>query len=158
MDKPTCTASCNVILRLPRPCGAANEHPQSLLSPFPVVDSPGPKYGETAAKGFPVSSVHHFEPKPRPCHFAHFNARAVNMTINVQIRWHAQCLKGMKGGSFPKPSRFPQRCQRDSTSWRYFNPSRLTPVSFMAVSNCTSISGTNSALKNGTKVLQKRGG
>ena len=50
------------------------------------------------------------------------------MYINVQIRCHSQCLKGMKGGSFPKPSRFPQRCQQDSTSWRYFNPSRITRV------------------------------
>ena len=105
---------------------------------------------------FPVSPVDHFEPKPKPCHFGTFQCPRSNIYIYI-----SQCsdpLPCTEGDPSLNPAGFPQRCQRDSTSWRYFNPSRLTPVSFMAVSNCTSISGTDSALKNGTKVLQKKGG
>ena len=68
---------------------------------------------------FPVSPVDHFEPKPKPCHFGTFQCPRNNMYILYIYISMFRSVAMHRGGSFPKPSRFPQRCQQDSTSWRY---------------------------------------
>ena len=112
----------------------ANEHPQSLISPFQVVDSPGLKLRLPRGLHFlfcvSVSRFHQLiilSQSQNHAILAHFNARAVNMTINVQICCHSQCLKGMKGGSFPKPSRFPPKMPTGLYQLKTLQPFTLDP-------------------------------
>ena len=117
----------------------------SLISPFRVVDSPGQRMAPRAC---------HPHCKVRPSH-GHQNHNCAAKKKKQRsdspftVSERNERLIHSLPSSFPHPKR--------TLPFEHSSTLHASPISFMAVSNCTSISGTDSALKNGVEnVLQKK--